>query len=183
MDTLKGKTAVITDPRVASAAPLRCCPRRKAWQWWFTGQMRRVLIEAVDTIKQAGGCAAYFLGDVAGDGFGTAVTAFATREFGGVDIMIANAGAGGLTPFLEMSAESMRRTLDVHVTGAFLPAQAAARHMVETGKGGRILLMSSVSGLQALFGYAAYASAKAAMMSMARVAAVELLSNRLKVCT
>lgn len=138
-------------------------------------------VETCDAIRQAGGRAEYFLGDVAEDTFGERLAAFAKNEFGAVDILIANAGAVGLTPFLEMTPETMRRALDVHVTGAFLTAQAAARRMIESGNGGRIILMSSVSGLHAMFGYSAYASAKAAMMSLARVAAVELAPYQITV--
>ncbi len=57
------------------------------------------------------------------------------REWGGVDVAHANAGISANKPTLELGAEEWRRTIDVNVTGAFLPAQAAGRRMVAQGSG------------------------------------------------
>lgn len=181
MGILAGKTAIITGSTrgIGRATALLFAQEGAAVVVHGTDETRA--ISAVTEIGNAGGQAKYFLGDVAEDHFGNDITAFAVQEFGSVDILIANAGAVGLTPFLEMNAAAMRRAFDVHVTGAFLCAQAAGRQMIEGRTGGRILFMSSVSGLHAMFGYAAYASAKAAMMSLARVVAVELAPHEITV--
>jgi glucose 1-dehydrogenase len=125
-------------------------------------------------ITDAGGQAGVCLGDVADDSFGERLAAHAVERFGSVDIFVANAGMASFEPLLEMSAAKFRRFLDVHVTGAFTTSQAAARRMVEAGNGGRILHMASVSGVHAMFGYAAYCAAKSAVMALTRVSALEL---------
>ena len=125
-------------------------------------------------IADVGGHAEVCLGDVADDGFGEELAAYAVERFGSVDIFVANAGMVSFEPFLEMSAAKFRRFLDVHATGAFTTSQAAARRMVEAGNGGRILHMASVAGVNAMFGYAAYAAAKSAIMALTRVSALEL---------
>jgi NAD(P)-dependent dehydrogenase (short-subunit alcohol dehydrogenase family) len=125
-------------------------------------------------IADAGGQAGVCLGDVADDSFGEELAAYAVERFGSIDIFVANAGMASFEPFMEMSATKFRRFLDVHVTGAFTTSQAAARRMVEAGNGGRILHMASVSGIHAMFGYAAYCAAKSAVMALTRVSALEL---------
>ena len=129
---------------------------------------------AEQAISDAGGQAGVCLGDVADDSFGEQLASYALERFGSVDIFVANAGMAAFEPFMEMSAETFRRFLDVHVTGAFTTSQAAARRMVEAGSGGRILHMASVSGIHAMFGYAAYCAAKSAVMALTRVSALEL---------
>lgn len=125
-------------------------------------------------ISDAGGQAGVCLGDVADDSFGERLASYALERFGSLDIFVANAGMAAFEPFLELSAAKFRRFLDVHVTGAFTTSQAAARRMVEAGGGGRILHMASVSGIHAMFGYAAYCAAKSAVMALTRVSALEL---------
>lgn len=125
-------------------------------------------------IGDAGGQAGICLGDVADDALGERLAGYAVERFGAIDIFAASAGAVSFEPFLEMSAAKFRQFLDVHVTGAFTTSQAAARRMVEAGNGGRILHMASVSGVHAMFGYAAYCAAKSAVMALTRVSALEL---------
>lgn len=67
------------------------------------------------------------------------------KDFGGVDIMIANAGIADWTPALECSAETFRKVMAVNVDGAFYCAQAAAKHFKETGKHGSVIFTASVS--------------------------------------
>ena len=183
MGILAGKSAIVTGSTrgIGRAVALLFAKEGAAVVVHGTDQGRAV--ETVAAIQQAGGRAAYCLGDVADDGFGEQMASFCTGQFGGVDILVANAGAVGLTPFLDMTPAIMRRALDVHVTGAFLTAQAAARCMITGGNGGRILFMGSVSSTQAMYGYAAYSSAKAGMAALARVAAIELAPYQITVNT
>jgi NAD(P)-dependent dehydrogenase (short-subunit alcohol dehydrogenase family) len=167
-----GKTAVVTGSTrgIGRAMALR-----------FAAEGANVVIHGTDAtqatlhaITETGGCADVCLGDVGDDSVGEELAAFAVKRFGSLDIFVANAGGVSFEAFLEMSAGTFRRFLDVHVTGAFTTSQAAARRMVEAGNGGRILYMSSVSGVNAMFGYAAYCAAKSAVIGLTRVAALEL---------
>jgi 3-oxoacyl-[acyl-carrier protein] reductase len=169
-----GKTAVITGSTrgIGRAIALR-----------FAEEGANVVIHGTDAtraqtalraISESGGHADVCLGDVADESFGEELAAFAVSRFGSIDIFVANAGMVCFEPFLEMSAATFRRCLDVHATGGFTTTQAAARRMVEAGNGGRILYMASVAGAHAMFGYAAYSAAKAAMMALTRVTSLEL---------
>ena len=175
--TLAGKTAVVTGSSrgIGRAIALRFAEEgaRVVIHGTDAGRSRTV----VEQIEAAGGTAAACLGDVAADGFGEQLAEFAVGRFGALDIFVANAGMAGFAPFLEMSAETFRSFMDVHVTGSFTTSQAAARRMVASGRGGRILYMSSISAMNAMYGYAGYCSAKSGLMGLMRVAALELASH------
>lgn len=94
-------------------------------------------------------------------------------RYGRLDILINNAGIGGNTPFLEISAEVWNRTIAINLTGAFFVAQAAARVMAER-RSGKIINIASLSGQRGGHGRGAYGAAKAGLELLTKVMAVEL---------
>lgn len=94
------------------------------------------------------------------------------RRWGGVDVAFANAGMSSNTPSLELGEDEWRRVLDLNLTGVFLTCQAAGRRMVEQ-KSGLILATSSIYGLTAGRGRAAYTATKAAVANLVRTLAIE----------
>ncbi len=107
----------------------------------------------------------------------------AVTHFGGLDIVIANAGITLFGGFLSYPEADLRRVLDLNAAGTFLLAQAAARQMVSQGKGGSLLFMSSVVGHQAHKGLAAYAMTKAAIEMLAKNLVIELSGYGINVNT
>jgi NAD(P)-dependent dehydrogenase (short-subunit alcohol dehydrogenase family) len=93
---------------------------------------------------------------------------------GGVDALVNNAGAGHTTPFLETELETIRRTLELNVVAPFLCAQRAARRMVEQGRGGRIVNVTSVHEHVPLQGATAYVAAKHGLGGLTKSMALEL---------
>lgn len=91
-----------------------------------------------------------------------------TDDFGGV----------GTVVDCELSLEGWRTTLDVCLTGAFLVVKHAGRHMVD---GGSITLIASLNGRQPGTGMSAYCSAKAGVLMLTEVAALELAPGRIRV--
>ena len=102
-------------------------------------------------------------------------------EFGGLDIMLNNAGVALNATLLEMSDEIFDKTLATNLRSAFIGTQLAARKMVASGKGGVIINMSSVNALLAIPGLAAYACSKGALNQLTKVAAVELAPHNIRV--
>src|SRR5262245_14393906 len=94
-------------------------------------------------------------------------------QFGRLDVLINNAGIGLNRPFLETSLEEWELQLRVNLTGTFLCGQAAARAMLKQG-GGRIVNVASISGQRGGQGRAAYGAAKAGVILLTKVMAVEL---------
>jgi NAD(P)-dependent dehydrogenase (short-subunit alcohol dehydrogenase family) len=100
---------------------------------------------------------------------------------GGVDVFVNNAGYGSETPVLEMDLDEWRGVIDVNLTGAFACLQAAARRMVEQGRGGRIVNVTSVHEHIPLSGSAPYTASKHGLGGLTKVAALELAEHRILV--
>jgi rhamnulose-1-phosphate aldolase/alcohol dehydrogenase len=98
----------------------------------------------------------------------------AVLAYGGVDLLVANAGLVRTGPVEEVSLETWRRHLDANLTGCFLAAREAARIFRAQGTGGAILLNASKAAFAAPRENAAYAASKAAVAHLARNLAVEL---------
>jgi len=96
------------------------------------------------------------------------------EAFGGLDILVCNAGFVQPAPIETTSLESWKRHFDVNLTGYFLAVRQATRIMKAQGMGGAILLNASKAAFAAPFENAAYASSKAAVAHLARNLAVEL---------
>ncbi|MDQ3395916.1 MAG: SDR family oxidoreductase [Bacteroidota bacterium] len=97
-----------------------------------------------------------------------------TNEHKGLDIVVANAGITNYGSFLEYSLNDLERLLAVNIKGSFFTAQAAAKAMLENKVPGRILFMSSVTGVQAHLNLSAYGATKAAINMLVKSLALEL---------
>ena len=95
------------------------------------------------------------------------------QEFGGIDILFANAGIQSFHPLLEMEDADWRITIDVNLTGSANALRAFAPHMVKRG-GGRIILASSTQGQHGTKYGAAYAASKWGIIGLMKSAALEL---------
>ncbi len=96
-------------------------------------------------------------------------------EPAGLDICIANAGVGMIENFVEGNRQSWMRLFDVNLIGVMLTLQAAARVMIDAGRGGRLIATASISGLRGEAAPStAYAASKGAVMALMRSLAVEL---------
>jgi NAD(P)-dependent dehydrogenase (short-subunit alcohol dehydrogenase family) len=111
--------------------------------------------------------------DAAAPDAGDVVGRLAER-LGGLGVLVNVAGTGHLDPVVELSFEQWRHVLATDLDGPFLCAQAAARAMVEAGKGGRIVNVTSVHEHLPRLGAAAYCSAKAGLGMLTKVLALEL---------
>ena len=180
-DTFSGKTVVITGSTRGIGREMARQFAQAGASIVIHGTNSNRAAEVMEELTHSGTKAVACLGDVADPAFANELAECAMEHFGRLDIFIANAGMVSFEPFLEMTSDVFRRFMDVHVTGAFQTSQAAAKHMINGGSGGRILYMASVAGINGMFGYAAYCAAKSAVMSLARVAAIELAPHKITV--
>ena len=97
----------------------------------------------------------------------------AAERWDRIDVLINNAGIDDDTPFLEIDRARWRAIIDTNLTGAFLMAQAVARHMARTG-GGVILHTASIDASGGDGPYAAYNASKAGLLGLNRTMALEL---------
>jgi NAD(P)-dependent dehydrogenase (short-subunit alcohol dehydrogenase family) len=107
--------------------------------------------------------------------------AFTAREYGGVDIVVSNAGIASAAPFDQTTIETWRRNMDVLGTGYFLVGREAAKILKAQGTGGSIVFIASKNALVASSGAAAYSTAKAAELHLARCMALDLAGDGIRV--
>ncbi len=101
----------------------------------------------------------------------------AAREaFGRIDILVNNAGLAfcGDHPLWEVEDEEWYRVVDVNLNGVYQCCRAAIPHMIEGGRGGRIINLSSLSGRTGVPYYGAYIATKAAVVGLTQMLALEL---------
>jgi 3alpha(or 20beta)-hydroxysteroid dehydrogenase len=108
------------------------------------------------------------------------VVASAKSEFGGIDVLVNNAGIYWVKPLLEETADSLAKMLQVNLIGAILGIQAVAEPMRERG-GGSIVNISSTAGVMGYPGHVAYGSTKWGLRGVTRVAALELSDMGIRV--
>jgi rhamnulose-1-phosphate aldolase/alcohol dehydrogenase len=94
-------------------------------------------------------------------------------EYGGIDILVSNAGISSSAPFEDTELSMWQRNIDILATGYFLVAREAFRLMKRQDQGGSIVFVASKNGLAASPGAAAYCTAKAAEIHLARCLALE----------
>jgi NAD(P)-dependent dehydrogenase (short-subunit alcohol dehydrogenase family) len=113
--------------------------------------------------------------------------AAARKAFGGIDVLVNNAGVLDDAPFLELTEQEFDRILGVNLRGAFLMGQAVAREMVKqavakaTAPAGAIVNMSSVNALFALPDHVAYSISKGGINQLTKAMAIALAPYRIRV--
>ena len=97
------------------------------------------------------------------------------EALGRLDIIVNNAGgAPGPAPVIAMEEAAWNKTMAINATGAFLCSRAAARQILAQGQGGKIINIASIAGKKGAPFLAAYCAAKAAIIGLTRVMAMEL---------
>ena len=136
----------------------------------------------VEEIRKAGGVAMADGADVSNFEQVKAMVDRATREWGSVDLLCANAGILRDKSFAKMEIADFAKVLDVHLTGTFYCCKAVWDGMRERNYG-RIVLTTSSSGLFGNFGQANYGAAKTGMVGLMNVLAEEGRKNNIRVNT
>ncbi|MGO4278435.1 3-hydroxybutyrate dehydrogenase [Cupriavidus sp. OV038] len=124
-------------------------------------------------IEAAGGLAMGVAMDVTNEDAVESATAAVAERFGGVDILISNAGIQIVAPIHEYSFADWKRMQAIHLDGAFLTTRAALKHMYRDNRGGTVIYMGSVHSHEASPLKCAYVAAKHGLLGLARVVAKE----------
>ncbi len=133
-----------------------------------------------DTIEASGGEAICCKADVRLSRDVAAMVRQALAQWDSLDLLVNNAGLAMDGLLLRMSEEEWDRVIETNLTGAFHCIREAARHM-STGKGGHIINISSIVGVQGREGQANYAASKAALIGLTKACARELGSADIQV--
>jgi 3-oxoacyl-[acyl-carrier protein] reductase len=136
--------------------------------------------DAAAGLRAAGRQATSAVADVSDPAQVTALFDAAVAEHGRLDVLVNNAGLGAVAPSQELAIDVWSRTLAVNLTGTFLCAQAAARHMLPAGRG-VIVNIGSVFAATGMPMRAAYAASKHGVVGLTKVLATEWASRGLRV--
>jgi NAD(P)-dependent dehydrogenase (short-subunit alcohol dehydrogenase family) len=121
--------------------------------------------------------------DVADDAQVTAAFAEVVARHGRLDVLFNNAGIAIRRPTTELTLEDWNKVVAVNMTGVFLCAREAARHMLAGGRGGRIVNTASIMGVVGggLYPNISYQATKGAVVNMTRALAVEWAGQGIRV--
>ncbi len=144
--------------------------------------------KVVEEITGFGVRAAAYEADVSDEQQVVAMTDRMVREFGTIDILVANAGLQRDAPFTEMTLAQWQKVLDVNLTGQFLCAREATKEFLRRGvvpevsrAAGKIICMSSVHQIIPWAGHVNYASSKGGVQMMMETLAQELAPKKIRV--
>src|SRR4051794_26510811 len=143
------------------------------------GRSDRAVVDAVVAeINAAGGQAIGAMADVSDPDAAARMVAAAVAAFGGIDVLVSNAGLRRQTPFLEMGLAEWREIMAVALDGAFILAKAAVPHMIPRG-GGAIVALSGISTHVGTPNRCHVSASKAGLEGLMRALAIELAPHQI----
>ncbi|GGJ55990.1 mycofactocin-coupled SDR family oxidoreductase [Streptomyces brasiliensis] len=104
-------------------------------------------------------------------------------EFGRLDIVLANAGISSPAPTLEMSEQTWQDMIDINLTGVWKTLKVSVPHIISGGRGGAVVITSSLAAIYANENTAHYSAAKAGLVMLMKIMAKELAPHRIRVNT
>ena len=171
---LSGKVALVTGAGKNIGRTIALDLAARGASLVINGRSDRAAIDAVVAeINAAGGQAIACLADVSDETQTQAMIAAAVAAFGGIDVLVSNAGLRRQTPFLEMSLAEWREILSVALDGAFILCRAAVPHMLGRG-GGAIVALSGISTHVGTPNRCHVSASKAGLEGLMRALAMEL---------
>jgi NAD(P)-dependent dehydrogenase (short-subunit alcohol dehydrogenase family) len=133
-----------------------------------------IFSDIAETMELNNDKAIYVKCDVANSGEVEALVAAAITKFGKLDVMVNNAGIGGLGGVLDATNEAWDKTIAINLSGVFYGARAAANAMKNQGIKGSIINMSSILGKVGFAGAICYCAAKGGVVQITHAAALDL---------
>lgn len=156
-----GKTALITGGGTGIGAAVARRIRSEGGDVALVGRRREPLLAIAEEI----GAFAFAADASDGTSFGSALAAI-IEQFGGLDILIANAGGHGVGPTISMSDETWAQSVQLNLNTAFVSARACLPHLIE--RRGNIVMLASIAGLFAGPDAAGYVTMKHACIGLAK---------------
>jgi len=141
------------------------------------------LDETVRLVESAGGAILARRADVRDRAALEDAVTSGIEEFGRLDIVVANAGIAHYRKAVDLDPVNWTEMIDINLNGAWWTVQAALPHIIEGGRGGSIVLISSEAGLRGMESCVHYATAKHGLVGMMKVLALELGRYAIRVNT
>jgi 3-hydroxybutyrate dehydrogenase len=170
---LQGKSAIVTGAASGIGKEIALTYAREGAKVAIADLNLDSANAAASEIKANGGTAIGIAMDVSSEVAVNAGVEDVVKEFGGVDILVSNAGIQIVHPLEEFPYTEWKKMLAIHVDGAFLTTRACLSHMYKAGRGGSIIYMGSVHSKEASVLKAPYVTAKHGLIGLAKVVAKE----------
>ena len=170
---LKDKTAIVTGAASGIGKAIALRYAREGAKVAIADLDQGAADAAAGEIRAAGGQALGIAMDVTSERAVNDGVASVVAAFGGVDVLVSNAGIQIVHPIEDFSYDEWKKMLAIHVDGAFLTTRACLPHMYGSGRGGSIIYMGSVHSKEASVLKAPYVTAKHGLIGLAKVVAKE----------
>jgi 3-oxoacyl-[acyl-carrier protein] reductase len=180
LQSLENKTVLVTGASAGIGWATALAFARQGANLVVTARREERLKELVALVEALGRRAAYVAGDAAEEATAIAAVELAQKQFGALDILINNAGAGNYKNLVETSAAEYDALMDANMKSSFLFTRHAAPLMIAQ-QSGVILFVSSIAGLQGYAGEAVYCATKFAQVGFAQALDAELRKHGIKV--
>lgn len=177
---LTNKTAIVTGASSGIGRATALALARQGANLIVTARREERLRALVDEIESLGPRAALHAGDAKDDATARQTIALAVAEFGRLDILINNAGAGNYKDLVDTSVDDYNDLMDTNMKSGFLFTHHAAPLMIQQ-RSGTILFISSIAGLHGAAGESVYCAAKFAQVGFAQSLDAELRRHNIKV--
>lgn len=178
---LQGKTAIVTGAaRGIGAAIAKCYARQGANVVINSRSESASLRETIADIEAMGGRVIASIGDVSDAKYASRMVAEAIEQFGGVDVLVNNAGVIKDRPISFLKESEWDEVLNTNLKGAFLCSKAAIKPMLKAGAG-RIINIASITALSGRPGQTNYGAAKAGLIGFTKSLAREVAGHNVLV--
>ena len=181
MNKLAGKIAIVTGSSSGIGKAIALTFADKGAKVVVAARRQKLCEEVVAQIQKRGGEAISISTDVTDETHAERLIAGTVQHYGRLDILVNNAGIGGSGRLVDTSTEVFDRVINTNLRGTFFCARAGFRQMLKN-KGGIIINMSSVAGVQAWAGTGTYSASKHGIMALTKAMADEGRRHNIKVC-
>jgi NAD(P)-dependent dehydrogenase (short-subunit alcohol dehydrogenase family) len=179
--SLRGSSALVTGASRGIGRAIAIALARERASVTAVARSAAKLDELIAEIEASGGRGLAFAGDLRDPSVPSAAVGAAVEHFGGLQILVNNAGVGAYANVAETSDEDWELVLGTNLTAAFRTTRAALPHL--SHQGGHVFMISSLAGTNPIAGMAAYCASKAALDHFAACLMLEVRQRGVKVVT
>jgi len=178
---LTGKSAIVTGGSMGIGQSIAFRLAEAGAQVTITARRIEFANQTVDQIRERGGIAQAVSADASQAADAEKTVKAAIEAFGRIDILVNNAGTFPHSTIMDMSEEMWDKVFEVNLKSVLLNSQACGREMIKAGTGGKIVNISSRTGVHPKMGMSQYSSSKAAVNMLTKCLALELAPNNILV--
>lgn len=175
------KVAIITGATGGFGQAAARILARSGAQVMLTGRSEATLAPAARELTEAGYRAAYCAADPTSLEQNEWLVAQTVATFGGIDLLVAAAGTNRPAPIVEQPVADWQAIMDANLKGPYLLCKAAGKVLIDQGRGGKVILVSSARSSLGMANYSAYCPSKGAIDSLAQALACEWGRHRINV--